>query len=89
MLFKRKKSVNPSENPFEFRFHPYGDSIEDFIIFVGSANEEIQKAENMWVSWDVVLDLLNKSVTPYDIKKYLELELEKYVEEELKKRYGV
>ena len=83
MFFRRKKKNN-SKHPFKFRFPYYGEGPKDFIIFVGSSDEEVQKTERMWVSWEMVVELLNRNISLGVLYKELEKETDAFLNKQLK-----
>lgn len=88
MFFRRKKKNN-DKHPFKFQFEYFGENIKDFIIFVGSSDEEIQKSERMWLSWDMVVELLNRNIPLSVLQRELEKETEEFLNKEIKKRSGI
>ena len=87
MFFRRKK--NNSKHPFKFQFEYFGKDLKDFIIFVGSSDEEIQKSERMWLSWETVVELLNRNISLSVLQRELEKETDEFLSKEIKKRSGI
>ena len=79
-FFKRRKTERKEK--FSFKFVPYGDRPEEFCIFAGMEDPDIQKRERVWVSWEAVERILNERGAIQEFAY-------KFIEEELKKRFGV
>lgn len=86
-FFRRRKTEKKEK--FSFKFVPYGDKPEEFCIFAGMEDPDIQKRERVWVSWEVVERILNERVAIQEFAYELKESSDKFVEEELKKRFGV
>jgi hypothetical protein len=83
MFFRRKK--NNDKHPFKFQFQYYDKGPKDFIIFVGSSDEEVQKSERMWVSWEMVVELLNRNISLRTLYKELEKETDAFINKQFKR----
>lgn len=86
-FFKRRKTGYREK--FSFKFVPYGEKPEEFCIFAGMENPDIQKRERVWVSWEAVERILNERGAIQEFAFELKESSDKFVEEELKKRFGV
>jgi hypothetical protein len=52
-------------------------------------NPDIQKRERVWVSWEAVERILNERGAIQEFAFELKESSDKFIEEELKKRFGV
>lgn len=84
MFFRRKKKNN-DKHPFKFQFQYYDKGLKDFIIFVGSSDEEVQKSERMWISWEMVVELLNRNISLGTLSRELEKETDAFLNKQLKR----
>lgn len=87
---KRKKKDSIKENNgYAFKFERYGDLPEEYIIFAGSDNEEIQKNETIWLSWDIVVSLIKNPTQLEKFANEITFAVENYAEAEVKRRLGI
>lgn len=85
MKFFNKKKNKQTDNKFIFRFEKYDKGIQDFCIFAGLEDEEIQKNEHIWVSWQAMSAMINDTLLLKKFANDLEKATNMYVEKELKR----
>lgn len=86
--FFGKKRAQQANTKFVHKVQEYGNGPKDFIVFSSIDNEKIQKEENCWVSWQVVMSLLENSANLVEYASSLEKFLNTYAEEKAEKIFG-
>ena len=83
--FKKKSK---QEIKIETRIKMYGDTDEDFILFAGMADEEIQKKERIWLSLQLATKVVDGEISKGEVACRIEEQAKVAIMEELKKRYN-
>ena len=78
-LFKKKIKNLDSNVEFRIFIKKYGEAPGDICIFCGMKEEEIQKKEHMWISYEA-LEIIRKDPKAFiKLADVLEKELETYI----------
>lgn len=86
--FFKKKVASEATTKFAHKVVPYGPNPTDFIVFSGIDDEDIQKKENIWLSWQAVEALLNSTPNLAEYAISLEKAMNDFADEEFKKMLG-
>lgn len=86
--FFKKKVASEATTKFVHKVVPYGPNPTDFIVFSGIDDEDIQKKENVWLSWQAVEKLLNSTSNLAEYAISLEKAMNDYAEKEAEKIFG-
>lgn len=86
--FFKKKVASEATAKFAHKVVPYGPNPIDFIVFSGIDDEDIQKKENVWLSWQAVEKLLNSTSNLAEYAISLEKAMNDYAEKEAEKIFG-
>lgn len=86
--FFSKKVAQKADTKFVHNIREYGKGPSEFIIFSSIDDEEIQKKEHVWVSWQTVQSILDNSANLAEYANSLEKTLNEYAEEKAEKIFG-
>ena len=86
--FFRKKVAQKTDTKFVHNIREYGKGPSEFIVFSSIDDEEIQKKEHVWVSWQVVQSILDNSANLTEYANSLEKTDNKYADEKAEKIFG-
>lgn len=86
--FFRKKVAQKADTKFVHNIQEYGKGPSEFIVFSSIDDEEIQKKEHVWVSWQTVQSILDNSANLAEYANSLEKTLNEYAEEKAEKIFG-
>lgn len=77
-----------ADTKFVHNIREYGKGPSEFIVFSSVDDEEVQKKENVWVSWQAIQSILDNSANLAEYAYSLEKTLNKYADERAEKIFG-
>lgn len=86
--FLKRKIAKEANAKYIHTMREYGKGPSEFLVFSSMDDEKIQKKEHVWVSWQVVMSLLENSANLAEYATSLEKALETYSDEKVKEMLG-
>ena len=86
--FLKRKTVKEATAKYIHTMREYGKGPSEFLVFSSIDDEKIQKEEHVWVSWQVVMSLLENGTNLAEYANSLEKALEEYGNEKVEKMLG-